>query len=339
MRILQLSLLVLVTNKLAGLMEAATPLHVGIGGHSVLVKVNGTQIFVKKIPLTDLERRPENIMSTANLFELPLCYQYGVGSTGFGAWRELLAHIMTTNWVLAGDCPSFPLLYHWRILPASSPEPMTAKQREDFERDVQYWENSPAISRRLEAIHHASTHILLFFEYVPNHLYQWLSSKITAGGSESESAVDFVVRNLKTTNEFINAHGLVHFDAHFENMLSDGKLIYFSDFGLGLSSKFDLTKSETEFLKDHHNYDLCSTGINLLHTIITTLFGKDNWTMKLQEYLNGERGTLAPSIDSVIKRHAPIAFAMDEFYRTLQKESKSVAYPKERLEHLLATIN
>ena len=63
-------------------------MHTGIGGQSVLLIIHGSPIFVKKVPLTDLERQPENVMSTANLFNLPLFYQYGVGSAGFCSWRE-----------------------------------------------------------------------------------------------------------------------------------------------------------------------------------------------------------------------------------------------------------
>lgn len=49
-------------------------------------------MFVKRVPLTDLERRPENVRSTANLFELPLFCHYGIGGPGFGldsseGWR------------------------------------------------------------------------------------------------------------------------------------------------------------------------------------------------------------------------------------------------------------
>lgn len=46
------------------------------------------------MPLTDVELRPENVRSTANLFGLPTFYQYGVGSAGFGARRELAVHLM-----------------------------------------------------------------------------------------------------------------------------------------------------------------------------------------------------------------------------------------------------
>jgi hypothetical protein len=48
-------------------------------------------VFAKRIPLTDLERRAENVMSTANLFSLSLYCHYGVGSAGGGVWREVAA--------------------------------------------------------------------------------------------------------------------------------------------------------------------------------------------------------------------------------------------------------
>ena len=91
-------------------------MHKGIGGTSLQIEINNTPVFVIKVPLTDLELQPENYMSTANIFNLPMCYQYGIGSTGFGAWRELAAHVMTTNWVITGQCPNFPIMYRWRIL-------------------------------------------------------------------------------------------------------------------------------------------------------------------------------------------------------------------------------
>ena len=73
---------------LKSLLEKATFNHSGIGGKSAYLTIDEVNIFVKKIPLTDLERVEENVMSTANLFNLPPYYQYGIGSVGFGAWRE-----------------------------------------------------------------------------------------------------------------------------------------------------------------------------------------------------------------------------------------------------------
>ncbi|PSL00079.1 hypothetical protein CLV63_102205 [Murinocardiopsis flavida] len=113
------SLAPLSDRRLRALVDGAAPVGSGIGGSTAELTVDGVRVFVKKVPLTDLERRPENVRSTANLFGLPTYYQYGVGSAGFGAWRELAAHAMTTAWVLADAYPGFPLMYHWRVLPDS----------------------------------------------------------------------------------------------------------------------------------------------------------------------------------------------------------------------------
>ncbi|MGH3682730.1 MAG: hypothetical protein ACRDT2_21060 [Natronosporangium sp.] len=84
-------------EQLRALVAQAPSIGSGIGGASARLAVEGRPVFVKRVPLTDLERRPEHVMSTANLFRLPSFFQYGVGSAGFGAWRELAAHVMTTN--------------------------------------------------------------------------------------------------------------------------------------------------------------------------------------------------------------------------------------------------
>lgn len=108
-------------RELAALVAAATPLGTGIGGRSALLEVAGTRAFVKHLPLTSLELRPENFRSTANLFGLPMVCQYAIGyAPGFGACRELAAHEATSAWVLAGECPNFPVLYAWRVLPEAA---------------------------------------------------------------------------------------------------------------------------------------------------------------------------------------------------------------------------
>jgi hypothetical protein len=120
-------------QRLTELLENARSIGTSIGGTSALLEIGGKKIFVKKIRLTDIERHPENIMSTRNIFGLPLYYQYGIGSAGFGVWRELAIHTMTTNWVLAGECQSFPLMYHWRLLPRPTLETPTPEQLAELE--------------------------------------------------------------------------------------------------------------------------------------------------------------------------------------------------------------
>ncbi|AWK15535.1 hypothetical protein SK355_12150 (plasmid) [Candidatus Fukatsuia symbiotica] len=308
-------------EKLKQILVDAKPMHEGIGGKSALISIDDTVVFVKKVPLTDFEQLPHNFMSTANLFNLPLGYQYGIGSAGFGAWRELATHIMTTHWVITGECVNFPMVYHWRILP-SGPGDININYWGDIEKYCRYWENSSVIRKRVEDLNKASAHIALFLEYVPQNLCEWLSAQIAKGGDVAESAVAFADEHLKITNMHMNTHGLMHFDAHFENILTDGKRLYLSDFGLALSSTFDLSKAETEFLKHHRSYDQACAAVNLFHCIITSLFGKEQWEIRLREYLAGELGNAPPVIAAMIKQYAPIARVMDEFFHKLQKKKQ-----------------
>jgi hypothetical protein len=59
-------------RQLREVVDDAQTLGTGIGGTTSLVDVMGSPVLVKRVPLTDLERQPDNVMSTANLFELPL---------------------------------------------------------------------------------------------------------------------------------------------------------------------------------------------------------------------------------------------------------------------------
>ncbi|MDP4724885.1 MAG: protein kinase family protein [Alphaproteobacteria bacterium] len=328
----------LTDQQLNNLMKNAESFHTSMWSTSSLLSLNDTKIFVKKIPLTDLERLPDNFQSTANLFNLPAYYQYGVGSAGFGAWRELASHLMTTDWVLSGKCLDFPILYHWRVVPCDKPEPMNDEESERFERDVAYWEGSVAVRDRLLSSHNASAHIVLFLEHIPQNLYQWLSAELIAG-ENVEAAIEMVVNALKVTTDFMISQDFIHFDAHFENILTDGNQLYFSDFGLSLSKKFDLSSEELAFFENHRTYDRCSTLVNLLHCFMTYKYERSQWkNVHLHEYLMGRYGEILQAIVPIVDRCASIALIMAEFYDSLIKKSKSTPYPKDKLEELLVEL-
>ncbi|MGC6404760.1 MAG: hypothetical protein ACON5A_05995 [Candidatus Comchoanobacterales bacterium] len=141
------STLACMSNKqLEQMLADGKAMHKGIGGTSLQIEVDNTPIFVKKVPITDLELQSENYMSTANIFNLPMCYQYGIGSTGFGAWRELAAHVMTTNWVITGQCPNFLIMYHWRILEDTGSKIISDEDQIALDKDATYWENNASIN-------------------------------------------------------------------------------------------------------------------------------------------------------------------------------------------------
>jgi thiamine kinase-like enzyme len=125
--------------------------------------------------------------------------------------------------VLRGDSPNFPLMYHWRVLPRASPS--LPDDLADIERVVEYWQGSPQVRRRVEAINDASASVVVFLEYFAQNLNEWFSTHLT------DSACAMVERELAAGTSFMNARGLLHFDAHFENVLTDGERLYFADFG------------------------------------------------------------------------------------------------------------
>ncbi|MGH2604516.1 MAG: protein kinase family protein, partial [Dehalococcoidia bacterium] len=197
-------------NQLAALLEAVEAAAAGIGGTTGSLRVDGVPVFVKQVPLTDLERRPEHQRSTANLFRLPTFYQYGIGSAGFGAWRELAAHLMTTNWVLGNHCQNFPILYHWRVLPRA-PQPTTPETLAQREAAVAHWEGSSAVRERLAALDHADHSVVLLMEHVPQTVDTWLHARVAAGGRAAASAYAMVERDLQAGAAFMNSRGLLHF--------------------------------------------------------------------------------------------------------------------------------
>ncbi|MFC3892906.1 hypothetical protein ACFOWZ_15625 [Lentzea rhizosphaerae] len=289
-------------HELRDLVERARPSGAGIGGPTALLEVEGIPVFVKRVPLTELELRPENVGSTANLFDLPMYAHYGVGlvgAAGFGAWRELAAQIMTTNWVLAGEHEGFPLMYHWRVLPHPG-----QTLPEELHRAVGYW--GPAISPRLEALRASTSSIALFLEYLPQNLHDWLN-----GQDDLEPACEMVERELRTGVEFMNSRGLLHFDGHFQNVLTDGERLYFADFGLAISSEFDLSEEEIAFFAENQDYDRHYTATHLVMWFAYALRSQG----------------VPPRVAAVLNRHNEAAAVMKDFYRRFQHESRRTPYP------------
>ncbi|MEW2494786.1 protein kinase family protein [Streptomyces nodosus] len=317
-------------RELAALVESATPLGTGIGGRSLLIEVAGRRVFVKRVPLTDAEQRPENVRSTANLFRVPLVCHYGLGCPGFGAWRELAAHTMTTGWVRSGQFSGFPLLHHWRVLP-DPPRPLH-EELADVERVVAYWGGAPQVRERIEALRTASASVTLFLEYVPHHLHDWLGARHASG--DLDGALALVERQLMATADFLQVHELLHFDAHFENVLTDGRRLYLADFGLALSPRFLLTPEERAFYDRHHGYDHAYMAAQLVNWLVTALYGyrgeeRDAFVRACAE---GRRPGGAPSAAAgIIMRHAPLTAVRAGFSHRLRFESRNASYPYEAL--------
>ncbi|GAA3187536.1 MULTISPECIES: protein kinase family protein [Streptomyces] len=325
-------------RRLGDAVAAAPARGSGIGGRRAEMTVGGRPVFVKRVPLTDLELRPEHLRSTANLFGLPLYYQYGAGSAGFGAWRELAAHLMTTAWVLRNAYPGFPLLYHWRVLPDRPPGDF-ADAFGGIEGAVAHWEGSAAVRRRLEAIGDSSFSLVLFLEYLPRTLADRLCGLRDGAWAEPGGSAPYrwAEDELVRGTEFMSARGLVHFDTHFANLLTDGHQVYFTDFGLALSRDFDLSPEESAFLTDHLVYDRSYAPWHLLrHHLPDPVRGGLDQEAFLKAWLTGRRPAGLPSeIVGLLDRHAPHAAVLDAFHHRWFEQSKRTRFPAGEVERAL----
>jgi hypothetical protein len=306
------------------LLEEARSAGVGIGGTTGEVTVDGVPVFVKRVPLTDLERRPEHVGSTANLFQLPMFYQYGIGSAGFGAWREVAVHTMTTRWVLENRFDGFPILYHSRVLP----QPPNPIEPAELERSVTHWDGSAAVRARLTAISKSSATVVLFMEHIPHTVDSWLTAQT------APSAYALVDRGLRAGVDFMGSQGLLHFDAHFHNLLTDGHRVYFADFGLAMHSGFDFSAAEAAFFRRHSSYDRCYTAAHLTQWLVSKLLGIP-WADChdfIGDHVAGRGGIDLPEAAArIIDRDRPVAVVMGGFFGNLLNVGKRLPYPAEEL--------
>lgn len=241
-------------QSLVDLLESS-PVTLGWGINHVL-ELNQHKVFLKRIPLTQLELEHQN--STKNLFDLPLFYQYGVGSAGFGAFRELHLNLKTTQWVLNKEIQSFPLLYHHRIVKKDDRCDHELKKKTQSYFD--YWNNDKNIKTYVKAREDSDHELLLFLEYFPYTLKDWIG--------KHQVLLNHLTAQMRNTTNFLWDKKILHMDAHFSNIMSDGQDFYLTDFGLALDQSFDLGKDESIFLQNHKGYDfneylLCLSGLLL----------------------------------------------------------------------------
>lgn len=325
-----------VTKMLAG----SEPLGSGIGGVRARVEIAGVPVFVKQVPLTERELAPPGFRSTANLFDLPMACHYGIASPGFGAWREIAANEMTTRLVVDGMAAAFPMLYHWRV------QDMTLESA-DFEAVVDevtgYWRGTPTVEHRLDAVASAPANVVLFLEYIPTTLPEWLDEQTALGGAATDAAIEMVENGLLAGVDELKLAGVLHFDAHLNNMLTDGSRIYFTDFGLATSPDFQLSDLEKRFIGDNATHDRCHTLTRLVDWIITALTDAPDWETRderIQRIQNGHRNELAhlsPTAAAVVERHAPIAAIINDFYRRLRFDDRHAPYPTDALQRALSS--
>lgn len=311
------------------------------------ITVGKTNVFVKSIPVTDLEYA--HPFATRNLYDLPTYYNYGVGSAGLGVWRELVTHIKTTNWVLSGACERFPLMYHYRIVPRLGEYAAIDQERQD--RYVTYWNSNANIGQYMLDRMNAKYELVLFLEHFQHVLSSWM-------GNHLDQLVSFL-NDLRDTTTFLRKNGIIHFDAHLGNTVTEGKHPYLTDFGLVLDRRFDLSETERAFFKKNTHYDEGEilTGLGWLlrdhfehlpeaiQKAVLQKYGLEIDSPWLQRYgvflenvlAMNEAGDLQMDkvlIENIVE-HRDIIYLMLKFFVGMQSPKKDVTFPNSKLKRLL----
>ncbi|GAA2683433.1 MULTISPECIES: serine/threonine protein phosphatase [Actinosynnema] len=287
--------------ELAARLAEARQIGVGVGGEASVLDVAGALVFAKRVPLTARELAAPH--STANLFDLPLHHQYGLGGPSFSAWRELSASLTTTEAVLSGGTAAFPLLHHWRVLPGRPPIPAEHAGPEAAD---------PATLARLDALADAPASLVLLTEHLPLSLEDWLRADPLAKAPDLERQLTGIVTALRR-------HDLLHMDAHFGNFRVRQDRVHLTDFGLAISPRHDLSPPEREFVARHTTYDADHTAMRLVNWLVTTTHDTagDPATRNahVRRYARGAVPEhVPPAVAAIITRHAPAAEAGNDLW-------------------------
>jgi hypothetical protein len=298
------------------------------GGHTASLSFDAGQVFCKLVPLTARELEPGRWQSTANHFGLPTYYQYGIGSVGFGAWRELAAHQLASGWVLQGLHDQFPLLHHWRVLKntAAADANDGAEAEAYLHHAAGEEQDESAIRDRLAALRAAPAHIAVFTEHLPWTLQDWLRQQLQTGGSQADAAVPAAEAWAARALAFLQTQGCVHFDAHCNNILTDGTRLYMADFGLAVHPSFALDSTERQFLQQHAGYDAARLASSLVHAVLGAVPGEEPWRDRLQAHAV-LAAALPPTALAALQRHGPTALAMSDFFHRLTSSSRHTPFP------------
>jgi len=220
-------------------------------------------------------------------------------------------------------------MYHTRVLERSPglSKPPTQEEIEERQRYVEYWDGSSAIGRRSEAASTASADVVVFMESLPQTLDKWLSIE---GGKGDLLKVE---RELNLVAAFMKSRGFLHFDAHFHNILAHNNHIYFADFGLATSRKFDLSPEERAFLEKHIDYDRYYVVAELGQSAVVATLKEEEMEDALNAYLSpGKMTVVLPSaLNSIAERCRPIATLIYRFFHGLREHSKSTPFPEAEL--------
>ena len=113
------------------------------------------------------------------------------------------------------------------------------------------------------------------------------------------------------------------------------------------SARFDLSAQEAGFLAHHRTHDLGYVLMRLVNWLVSDVCGitvpRDGGPARRNEYIRAcadgaEPLGAAPGVAAVIRRYAPVAAVMNDFYWDLFGISRATPYPAAKMERALSLV-
>jgi hypothetical protein len=201
---------------------------------------------------------------------------------------------------------------------------------------VDHWHGDAGVRRRLEAIGASTASVVLFLEHLPLPFAPWFTGQLRGTPAERDAAIGLVEHDLRVEVATMNGRGLFHFDAHVDNLLTDGHRLHLVDFGLATSPTFDLDDGERAFLHANRSHDVAHTLTRLVDHVVSRLAAVTDWQARdelVAAWATGERPVaLPPAADAVVTRYAPMAALVNGFYAQLHLQDRRTPYPTAAIE-------
>lgn len=143
----------------------------------------------------------------------------------------------------------------------------------------------------------------------------------------------------------MNSLGLLHGDAHFGNILTDGQRLYFADLGLATSERFALSMDERNYMRHNASLDRGYSLAKWVNALVKAFAPAVQDVPRLFELVRAAAQgqsirKLVPGVPEhvaeIVHRHAPVATLINDFYVKLHSEDRRTPYPCDAVTPLVA---
>ena len=136
-----------------------------------------------------------------------------------------------------------------------------ASEHQDVDTVVAKFDGAPGVRARLEALAGPTSSLVLFSEYVPHPLSDWLTDPLERAELSERRLFDIVA--------ILRSRELLHLDGHFANMRAVDDRVHLVDFGLATSPRFDLSPPERDFAARNVAHDADYPAMRLVNWLAT----------------------------------------------------------------------